>query len=273
MTSIGTPTPESGSVAAEATRQAERAAASASVVVRAPRDTAEVRAVCDLLVEIWGRPGNPPVTPELLRAFGKTDNYVSGAFAGDRLVGACVGFHAGPPRRTLHSHIAGVAPGLVGRSVGFALKVHQRAWALARGVEAVEWTFDPLVSRNAYFNVVKLAARPMEYLTDFYGAMGDAINAGDQTDRLLVRWLLDAPVVAAACSGVPPEPPPRAGAPGVVRVAVPDDIESMRATDPVQARRWRARVRDELAPLLAAGGRIVGFERTAGYVVRTGGGS
>ena len=98
------------------------------------------------------------MTLELLRAFTKAGNYVGGAFDGGRLVGACVGFFHAPAEDALHSHIAGVAPGLTGRNVGFALKLHQRAWALLRGVSEIAWTFDPLVSRNAYFNLVKLGA-------------------------------------------------------------------------------------------------------------------
>src|SRR6478752_4811786 len=138
---------------------------------------------------------------ELLRAFTKAGNYVGGAFDGDRLVGACVGFFHAPTEDALHSHIAGVLPGLGGRHVGFALKLHQRAWAMLRGVGEIAWTFDPLVSRNAYFNLVKLAARPTEYLPNFYGAMLDSINGDDDSDRLLVRWELRAPAVVAACAG------------------------------------------------------------------------
>ena len=112
------------------------------------------RDACGCSREIWGRSAdNPPVPPELLRAFSKAGNYIAGAFAGDELVGATIAFHSTPERHALHSHIAGVAPGLVGRSVGYAMKLHQRGWALARGIDVIEWTFDPLVARNAYFNV------------------------------------------------------------------------------------------------------------------------
>ena len=110
-----------------------------------------------------------------------------------------------------------MAPGLTGRHVGFALKLHQRAWALLRGVSEIAWTFDPLVSRNAYFNLVKLGAQPAEYLPNFYGTMLDTINGDDDSDRLLVRWRLRSPhVVAAAAASThrrgsptssPPAPP------------------------------------------------------------------
>ncbi len=241
------------------------AARNAGVTVRALTEIDEIRAVVRLLVEVWGRADNPPVTAELLRAFGKTGNYVAGAYDRQGLVGTCVGFHSDPATRVLHSHIAGVAPGMLGRSIGFALKMHQRAWALQRGVEVIEWTFDPLVARNAYFNLVKLAAQPAEYLTNFYGPMLDVINGADDTDRLLVRWDLASPAVTAASSGTPrPRRSPRGGS---LRVGIPDDIEALRTHDPDKAREWRLRVREQLAPVIAAGGRIVDFDRVSGYLV------
>jgi predicted GNAT superfamily acetyltransferase len=241
------------------------AAARAGVTLRELTEIEEIRAVVQLLVDVWGRSDNPPVTAELLRAFGKTGNYVAGAYVGHRLVGTCIGFHSDPSARVLHSHIAGVAPGMGGRGIGFALKLHQRAWALQRGVEVVEWTFDPLVARNAYFNLVKLAAEPAEYLTNFYGPMLDLINGDDDTDRLLVRWELSSPDVVAASAGVPrPRPVPHAGS---LRVGVPEDIQALRLHDPDKASEWRRSVRRQLAPLIAAGGRIVDFDRVAGYLV------
>ena len=241
------------------------AAGKAGVTLRELTEMEENHAVVQLLVDVWGRSDNPPVTAELLRAFGKTGNYVAGAYVGDRLVGTCIGFHSDPSARVLHSHIAGVAPGMAGRSVGFALKLHQRAWALQRGVEVIEWTFDPLVARNAYFNLVKLAAEPAEYLTNFYGPMADLINGKDDTDRLLVRWELASPEVVAASAG---RPRPRTVSHlGSVRVGVPEDIEALRLNDPEKASEWRMRVREQLAPLIAAGGRIVDFDRVAGYLV------
>ncbi|HET8926221.1 MAG TPA: GNAT family N-acetyltransferase [Microbacterium sp.] len=254
-------------VARSAASDAERAARAAGVHVRELAGIDEQSAVVRLLAEIWGRSlDNPPLPPELLRAFGKAGNYISGAYAGDELVGATVGFHSMPERHALHSHIAGVSTGHLGRSVGYAMKLHQRAWALAHGVDVIEWTFDPLVARNAYFNIAKLRAMPAEYLANFYGPMTDAINGDDDTDRLLVRWMLRDPEVVAAASGHGQAVDPNA--PGVATVAVPDDIERLRLSDPSEARRWRAEVRERLGELLAAGGVVVGFARGAGYIVR-----
>jgi predicted GNAT superfamily acetyltransferase len=234
-------------------------------------------------------PTNPPVTTELLRALAKAGNYVAGAFDGTELVGACVGFFGAPGGEAMHSHIAGVSAAALGRSVGFALKLHQRAWALQRGVGEIRWTFDPLVSRNAYFNLVKLGASITEYLPNFYGGMRDGINDGDETDRLLVRWDLDAGAVTAACAGRTgpcdaeyerargavvglARSPQGLPVPGTldgetVLVAVPPNIQALRSADPACAKQWRAAVRDVLAPLLAGGARVAGFDRTGWYVL------
>lgn len=251
-------------------------------------DLEEVYALFD---RIWQPDrSNPPVTVEHLRALTHAGNYLAGAYDGDELIGACVGFFAAPPGRSLHSHVAGVSSAARGRHVGFALKAHQRAWALERGLSEITWTFDPLVRRNAYFNLAKLQARPGDYLVDFYGAMDDAINGGQGSDRLLTRWRLDAPEVVAACAAgggtgtvvpagavaVLTESP--SGRPLVaprqtwtraprLTVATPPDIEALRGADPAAARQWRAAMRDVLGELLGGGARVAGFTRSGLYVV------
>jgi predicted GNAT superfamily acetyltransferase len=250
----------------------------------------DLKAVYSHIDSIWGpNLAQAPVSTEVLRALAKSGNYIVAAFAGDELVGTCVGFFAPPRSQTLHSHIAAVSPGGRGRSVGFALKMHQRAWALARGVSTITWTFDPLVARNAYFNVAKLRATPVEYLPDFYGEMEDQINRNDATDRLLMRWELESPQVNSACGGVrarvdasqlraaggsvaldraadgSPDRGPSSGQ--TVLVAVPEDVERLRATSPQLASDWRVALREVLLPMMSAGARITGFDRSGWYVV------
>ncbi|MCX2183877.1 GNAT family N-acetyltransferase [Streptomyces sp. SKN60] len=231
--------------------------------------------VSRLYAGIWGTDaGSPPVSAEVMRALSHAGNYVAGAYEGGRLVGASVAFYGDPIGTTLHSHITGTA---MGRGIGLALKLHQRDWALARGIKRITWTYDPLIRRNAHFNLVKLGARPVEYLQSFYGEMGDAINGGDESDRVLAAWDLTAPVAP-----YPPDPPAGAsygvrnddGRPvigpadtGTVLVDLPDDIESLRRTDPGAARDWRLAVRHVLGGLLAEGARVAGFHDRRGYVV------
>jgi len=244
--------------------------------IRELTDLAELEAVSALLDEIWRpRPGESTAAVELLRAMSKAGNYVAGAYDGDRLVGAGVAFFGPPAQRTVHSHIVGVSPAT--RGLGYALKMHQRAWALEHGATTIGWTFDPLVSRNAYFNLAKLGALPVEYLPNFYGGMRDEINAGDESDRLLVHWDLSAPVggrpidttgaVFGLDRSLDGRPVPGSTDAETVLVAVPADVEKLRLADPAAAREWRHAVRSVLQPLLAGGARVAGFDRKGWYIV------
>ena len=109
------------------------------------------------------------------------------------MVGASIAFFGPPAARSMHSHITGVLPGLQSHGLGRVLKRHQRDWAFARDVGHITWTFDPLVARNAHFNLRVLGARVTEYLVDHYGPMDDGVNRGDETDRVMVSWALAAP--------------------------------------------------------------------------------
>jgi len=231
----------------------------------------------ELIGRIWRR---EILEAGLIRTIAHVGGYVAGARSGGELIGVSVGFFAADGH--LHSHITGVLPDARG-GTGYALKKHQRAWALARGVHQVSWTFDPLVSRNAYLNFHKLGARAGAYLPNFYGAMRDAINAGEATDRIYVEWDL------AAEPGPRPEPdlaralvlldrdgeePVRTGAkpePGMrLAVAMPRDVERLRAESPATARRWRYAVREALLTAWEAGLVIVDVARDGWYVLGDG---
>jgi predicted GNAT superfamily acetyltransferase len=178
-----------------------------------------------------------------------------------------------------------------------ALKLRQRAWALSNGIESVTWTFDPLVARNAHFNLTKLGAEAGEYLIDFYGTLHDDANGDDATDRLLAVWRLASPRVARALSGRTPAPPIEAllreGAPVVLDIdadgrplpaglagwaetaperpgralaRIPDDILAVRSHDRRQADQWRGALRDVMTTLLAQGLRPVGAIAPGWYV-------
>jgi predicted GNAT superfamily acetyltransferase len=227
------------------------------------------------------------ISPATLRALEHTGNYVAGAFLQERLIGASVGFFA--VDRSLHSHITAIAAEHQDLGIGYAIKQHQRAWALDRGIGTITWTFDPLVRRNAYFNLHKLGACLTEYLPDFYGAMTDDINAGDLSDRLSVRWLLTSPRAVAAAGGRAERvdlsqlhaagrhvrldrldgerPEPRQPAEPPWLVAVPEDIERLRRTEASLARAWRLGVREALLEGLAQGLHITAMSRDGWYVM------
>ncbi|WP_137846393.1 GNAT family N-acetyltransferase [Microbacterium sp. 2FI] len=220
-----------------------------------PLDTVdEVFRASEVLAEVWGgdRGGMPP---NLLRAIAHSGNYAVGLYQGERMVGASVAFFAEPGARSMHSHITGVLPGLQSRGLGRALKQHQREWALAREVGHITWTFDPLVARNAHFNLRVLGTRVTEYLVNHYGPMDDGVNRGDETDRIMVSWALAAPPV-----------PTPADDRVVASVAVPHDIEAMRQTAGTDAVAWRLRVREGILTHLADGLAIGGFDDERGYL-------
>lgn len=283
----------------EAADAANAAASKAGVEIRLLEDVDDFTLVAELFQSIWTKQGEAsPVNVETLRALSKAGSYVGGAFEHDELVGACFGFFAAPEQRALHSHIAGISSRMRGRSVGFALKVHQRAWALEEGLDEISWTFDPLISRNAHFNLVKLAATPTSYHRNFYGHMADALNGADDTDRMLVTWYVRDPRVVAACHGEPMpaieeinteeinaeemsvEPLLSVGGDlgplrhrtdaRLVRVALPRDIETLRLTDPARATAWRLALRETLGSSLEGGGRVLSFDRSGAYTIDRG---
>ena len=221
-----------------------------------PLDTVEeVFAASALLDDVWGDRGGMP--PNLLRALAHSGNYAIGLYdtSGDevRMVGASVAFFAAPAARSMHSHITGVLAPYRSQGLGRLLKQHQRAWAFARDVGHITWTFDPLIARNAHFNLRVLGARVTEYLVDHYGPMDDLVNRGDESDRLMVSWALAAPASAPDERDV------------VTAVAVPHDIEALRLTDPAEALEWRYRVRDAFGGLGEDGFVVIGFDER-GYL-------
>jgi predicted GNAT superfamily acetyltransferase len=259
----------------QAAEAAERAIARSGVEVRRLEDIGAIQAAVALLTDIWG-PGDL-IGVATLKAMAHSDNYVFGAFLGPEMVGAIVGFVGltDDGEIQLHSHILGVASSAQGRNVGFALKEHQRSWALAREIKTITWTYDPLVCRNAYFNISKLGASVTDYYTDFYGRMEDGINGGDETDRALAVWHLESDRAISASLGSAPGPNAeelrQAGAEILLEVGegespierpatsnrllvgLPRDIVDLRQRDPELARRWRLALRDALGGALNNG--------------------
>ncbi len=262
-------------MSADAWADYERAAATAGVEVRVLTGAALEGAP-----EVWQAVWNEPVMERhLLTALTHAGNYVAGAFADGRIVGATAGFFGPPSQATMHSHVAGVVPGLASGGVGTAMKLHQRAWCLDRAVASMTWTFDPLVARNAAFNVRKLGAVLDDYLVDFYGEMTDGVNAGQGSDRILARWALDVPLPTAprdpgpapAILDVGEDLSPVVGAipagASAVSLAVPADIGALRRDSPRLAAQWRRALRDAMLERWGAGWRPTAVGRDGRYLM------
>ncbi|MFG6444885.1 GNAT family N-acetyltransferase [Microbacterium sp. P06] len=225
---------------------------SAGLAIRTLDTVDGVHAASRLFDEVW--PGERSTMPaNILRALEHAGNYVVGVYEGERMLAASAAFFGAPAARTLHSHITGVLPEAQGRGIGRAVKLHQRAWAREREIDRITWTFDPLIARNAHFNLTVLGGGVADYLVDQYGQMGDDVNRGDASDRLLVSW-------AVAGS------PPLLGE-VVAAVQIPRDIGAIRATSPEDAAEWRLRVRESLLAALADGLRVGGFDVERGYLL------
>jgi predicted GNAT superfamily acetyltransferase len=223
----------------------------------------EMVQLAEVFSQVWGS-ATALMSIEILMAVTHSGGYVSAAYetgAGEeRMLGASVGILArhldGP---ALHSHITGLLPGARRSGLGRAMKLHQRSWAARHDIDWITWTYDPLVRRNAWFNLGVLHAEVHEYLPSFYGTMSDSINAGGSSDRLLVAWPVNAP-----------DTEPVADAPdttGRLLIPTPEDIVHLRRTDPVAVAQWAARTCAPLHTAIERGDRIVGFTTTGEYVV------
>ncbi len=239
-----------------------------AIEIRLLNGANDMKMASELLQQVWGS-SDEIVRLEMLMAIAHAGGYVAGAFDTSRrsdqhpdglILGASVALlavHDNQP--ALHSHVTGILPGARSHGLGRAMKLHQRDWAASRGIDWIVWTFDPLVRRNAWFNLAILGAEVHEYLPDFYGTMDDAINAGDESDRLLVAWPTNADPDGEVRDG--------SGVDVSSLIATPDDIVSMRRTDPAAVAKWRADNRQALTAALESGLPIVGFTREGEYVV------
>ncbi|MEV8591575.1 chorismate synthase [Streptomyces sp. NPDC052012] len=267
--------------AAGAPNAAEAAARTAGVAVRTVHDVPGIRAVADFLADVWQTPrATPPYPSEVLHSLVHAGGAVHAAYragpSGERLAGAAVAVFGTPDQREVYSLVA--AANASGRGVGFAVKQAQRLWALERGATTMRWTFDPLVGRNARFNLAKLGATGGEYLVDFYGPMSDGVNNGDESDRLTVEWDLvtgttgtDDPADGRSAADVVRRAPD--GGPLALRdgdrlwCRVPEDIVALRAADPALALHWRHAVREVFTEAYAEGLRATAMSRDGWYLL------
>lgn len=217
---------------------------------------AEFRAAEDLQRAVWGD-GDQPDPADLLMVIQAEGGLVGGAFVDGRLMGYVFGFPTRDPK-IQHSHRLAVLDAARGLGLGVRLKLYQREWCLAHGIDLVRWTFDPLRSRNAALNFHRLGTQSESYLVDYYGEM-EGINRGLASDRLLVDWHLSSPRVAALAEGRAAPPP--GGTP--MGLQLPADLDALIASDPAAASALRLQLRDGLQAALGRGQRILGFDRTA----------
>ncbi|MGH9662201.1 MAG: GNAT family N-acetyltransferase, partial [Bryobacteraceae bacterium] len=157
----------------------------------------------------------------------------------------------------LHSHMLGVLPEYNDRGIGRAMKLRQRDDARARGIELVEWTFDPLELKNAYFNIERLGAIVRRYVPNQYGISSSFLHGGLPTDRCVAEWWLDSDRARAAVDGRPGQRPAIEAA-----IEIPTAIAGMRVEDPKQAREIQRVAGERFQKLFGMGLTVIGFERS-----------
>lgn len=287
------PTDPAAGVATDVVESAQRSAAAAAhragIIVRAVHEMDDLRAVSRLLASVWGpTPEGVPVHSEVMRSLEHAGGCTTAAFDADGVLvgGAVLSPSAGPG--ATYSLIAAAAPGRTGHGIGYAVKLAQRAWALERGRPVMVWTFDPLVGRNARFNLAKLGAHAADYEVSFYGRMHDSLNGDDDADRLAVTWVMDSARAVSAAEGTATEPPGPAddaeqvsdgpdGAPMVRRdaagswIRVPRDIVALRREQPDLARQWRQAAREAFVASFADGLVATHVTRQGHYLLTPGG--
>ncbi len=235
--------------------------------IRLASSPADSALAAQILDSVWGTAGM--VSPDVITAATHSGGYCSLAsvvVGGERqYVGAS--FALASNTGILHSHVTGVVAQFVGSGVGLALKMHQFEWAREHGYSKIGWTFDPLVRRNAWFNLVKLGANVVSYHENFYGELNDSINRGEQSDRLLVHWeVTTVGSVVSRAAGAFVGPSNGVGD-SYLYIGTPQDIENLRGSDPAAARRWRAEQRQSFRALAEPGARVVGLNRDYNYVL------
>ena len=254
-----------------------------SIEIRPVTTYGEYMACVALQQTVWGELDAVP--QHMLITAHKSGGVCLGAFdltaPGVPLVGFVFGMLGRTEDGTLKhaSHMAAVLPGYRDARIGERLKWAQREVVLAQGIELMTWTFDPLISRNAFLNLAKLGAACGTYMRNIYGPEPEDPHGELPSDRFRLDWRLasDAVVARAAGAFTPPtaaelralaplaNPSPLAPVDEPVGerflMQIPADIDAVRAADMPRARAWRYQVRALAEAAFAAGFTVTAFAR------------
>jgi predicted GNAT superfamily acetyltransferase len=230
------------------------------IAVRHLETIAEFEAAVRLQKEIWGFNELELLPVRLFVVATKVGGQAIGAFDADTMVGFLLAIPGlkQDGATYLHSHMMGVVDGYRNVGVGRLLKLAQREEALARGVTLVEWTFDPLAIKNAYFNLERLGAVVRRYVLNQYGTTTSPLHGGLPTDRCVAEWYLDSVRVRDILAREPVE-----HAPVRERIPVPAAIDRIRKEQPRQAREIQEQIGNRFLECFEQGLAATGFERTA----------
>jgi predicted GNAT superfamily acetyltransferase len=213
------------------------------LLIRSCTGIDEFEACVRLEREVWKSADIDVVPIPLFVVAAGTGGQVLGAFHANQLIGFTLAIAGWRNRRPfLHSHMTAVSGEYRDRGVGRQLKLFQRADALACGISLIEWTFDPLVTKNAYFNFMRLGAIARRYIPNAYGITTSPLHAALPTDRLVAEWHLRSPRVRRILAG---KRPAVTFAKKVARISIPADLEALKSTDPAKSAQMQSEIRSQ----------------------------
>lgn len=209
---------------------------------------------------IWGFDDIDLLPVRLFVVASKIGGHTFGAFDGEKMVAFCLAIPGLKPggKFYLHSHMLGVLDGYRDLGLGRRLKLAQREDALADSVDLIEWTFDPLELKNAFFNIQRLGAIIRRFVFNQYGTTSSALHGGLPTDRCIAEWFIGSDRVKATLG----EPATYQKPLTTERIAVPANIGEIKRTDASKAREVQSQVSVAFDRHLSNGLAVVGFERT-----------
>jgi predicted GNAT superfamily acetyltransferase len=230
-----------------------------SIVIRRCDGLEELRACVALQKEVWNFNDAELVPLRLFVVAEKVGGQVMGAFDGAAMVGFALSV---PGTRSghiyLHSHMLAVRSDHRNGGLGRRLKLLQREDALARGIELIEWTFDPLEIKNAYLNIEKLGAIARRYNINQYGITSSPLQGGLPSDRLIAEWWLKSKRVETLLATGKNPTFARQEA-----IEVPAEIYAWKAAveTRVKAKQVQERNREQFLKAFDAGLAVLGYER------------
>jgi predicted GNAT superfamily acetyltransferase len=233
------------------------AASQAVIEIRQLFQLAEFEDVLRLQQIIWGFNDVELLPVRFLVVVSRIGGHVFGAYDGAEMIAFCFAIPGIKPtaKSYLHSHMLGVLPAYRNTGIGRRLKLRQREDALARGIELIEWTFDPMELKNAFLNIEKLGAIVRRYNQNQYGHTASPLHGGLPTDRCYAEWWIDSPRVRKILAGE------SHATNAVERVSYPADIARIRRDDAAEARAIQKANGEKLRRAFEHGLAATGFER------------
>jgi len=235
-------------------------AVSSAIEIRQLSQLVEFAEVVRLQREIWGFDDLELLPQRLFVVASKIGGQVLGAFDSGRMVAFCLCIPGLKPggKYYLHSHMLGVLPEYRNTGLGRKMKLQQRLYALDAAVDLIEWTFDPLELKNAFFNIERLGAIVRRYVHNQYGMTSSHLHGGLPTDRLVPEWWIESPRVKSLLETDRLE----RGSAVLARVALPSDVADIRRAAPERAFQIQAEVAAQFDEHFRAGLSVIGFERS-----------